>query len=295
MKLKKKKLNNDTGYAVAMLMPNLLLFILFMLIPIVWTFVMSLMDYDLITPMKFVGLKNYIKMFQDEIAMTTLWNTVKYTLMTVPAGMLISLALAVLLDSKIGFRRFYRAAFFIPSITSWVVIAVVWQWLLNQDFGLINYALSFFGIDAVPWLTSGKYALLSIAIVGIWKNAGYNMLLFLAGLQGISTNYYEASELDGASKWQQLRYITVPLLAPTTFFVFITSIISSFQVFDAVVLMTKGGPGRSSSVLVHYLYQSAFKYFKMGYASALAYLLFAVIMIITLFNMRYEKRSREIY
>lgn len=292
---KRSKLNNDTPYAIAMLFPNLALFVMFMLIPIVWTFVMSFHDYDLITPMKFVGLKNYINMFQDEIAMQCLWNTLLYTVMTVPVGMVLSLGLAVLLDSNIGFRRFYRGAFFIPAITSSVVVAVVWQWLYNQDFGLINYFLSFFGVEPIPWVTSSKTALLSVAIVGIWKGIGYNMLLFLAGLQGISVSYYEASELDGASKWQQFRFITLPLLSPTTFFVFVTSIISSFQVFDVVMMMTKGGPGRSSSVLVHYLYQNAFKYFKMGYASALAYLLFFVIMLLTVINMSQEKKSREMF
>ena len=292
-KIKRNKLNDDTPYAAVMLAPNLILFILFMLFPIIYTFYLSFHKYDMLTPMKFVGLQNYIDMFNDETAMTCLWNTIKYTIMVVPITMVIALMLAIAMDSHIMFKRFYRACFFIPSITSWVAIAVVWCWLMNQDFGLLNYFLSFFGIEPIPWLTSAQWSLISVAIVSIWKGAGYNMLLFLGGLQGISTSYYEAAELDGASKWQQIRFITVPLLAPTTFFVFVTSIISSFQVFDAVSMMTDGGPGRSSSVLVHYLYQNAFKYFQLGYASAIAYLMFFIVMALTILNMKFSKGSTE--
>lgn len=278
-----------------MLLPNLVGFLMFTLIPVVATFVLSLMDYDILNPMKFVGLANYKELIQDTVVWHTLLNTLLYTVMTVPVGMVISLVLAVLLDQKIGFRRFYRAAYFLPSIASMVAVSVAWLWLFNPDFGIINYVLSWVNIPPLKWLSSSNTSLLSIAIVGVWKGVGYNMLLFLSGLQGISTSYYEAAELDGASKFQQFIRITVPMLKPTTFFVFIMAIISSFQVFDSVVMLTEGGPGRSSSVLVHYLYQNAFKYFRMGYACAIAYLLFAVILVITVIQMRSERRMREIY
>jgi multiple sugar transport system permease protein len=293
--IKKKSIFNDTPYAVVMILPNIVLFFIFMLFPIIWTLVMSLTSYDLISPMRFVGINNFINIFKDEVALECLRNTVVFTFITVPLSMVLSIFLAVLLDSGIKFKRIYRAAFFLPSITSWVAIAVVWQWLYNPEFGLINYFLGFFGAPSIQWLTTSKLSLISVCIVCIWKGAGYSMLLFLAGLQSISSVYYEASELDGASPWQQFIHITLPLLTPTTFFVFVTSIIGSFQTFDIINLMTKGGPGRSSSLLAHYLYQSAFKYMKMGYASALAYLLFFVIMVITLINMRFEKKSHEIY
>ena len=159
----------------------------------------------------------------------------------------------------------------------------------------MNYFLSLFGIKGPKWLLDANTSLISLAIVGIWKRAGYDMIIFLSGLQGISNSYYEASMLDGANKWQQFRYITLPMLKPTTFFVFVMAVISSFHVFDQVMLMTKGGPGRSSSVLVHYLYQNAFQYFKLGYACAIAYLLFFIVMGVTVFNMRMEKSMREIY
>ena len=292
---KRGKLKDDTVWAWGMLLPNIIGFLMFMLIPMVATFVLSFTNYDMLTAPKFIGIQNYITMAKDPIVRQVTLNTIIYTVLTVPIGMRISLLLAVMLDQKIGFRKFYRAAFFLPSITSMVVVAIVWQWIYNPDYGLLNYFLSLFGIQGPKWLLDAKTALLSLAIVGIWKSAGYNMIIFLLGLQGISTTYYEAAELDGASKWAQFRYITLPMLKPTTFFIFIMAVISSFQVFDQVMLMTKGGPGRASSVLVHYLYQNAFQYFKLGYACAIAYLLFFIVMIITVFNMRMEKNMREIY
>lgn len=278
-----------------MLAPNIIGFFMFMVFPILATLFYSFTEYDLIGSPTFVGLANYIELFNDKIIATTLTNTLMFTLITVPIGMAFSLLLAVFLDQKIAFKRFYRGAYFLPSITSMVAVSIVWQWIYNPEFGLLNYFLSFFGVKGITWLSSSSTSLVSIAIVSIWKGAGYNMMLFLAGLQGISNSYYEASELDGANKWQQFIHVTLPMLSPTTFFIFVMSIIGSFQVFDSVMLMTKGGPGRSSSVLVHYLYQNAFQYFSMGYACAIAYLLFFIVIIVTLFNMRFEKKIKEIF
>lgn len=278
-----------------MLAPNVIGFFLFMLVPVVVTLMLSFTQYDMITPPKFIGLTNYINLAKDPIVGQVTLNTVLYTVMVVPVGMCVSLLLAVLLDQEIAFRRFYRAAFFLPAITSMVVVAIVWQWVYNPEFGLLNYFLSLIGIKGMKWLQDARTSLFSLAVVGIWKNLGYNMIIFLSGLQGISTTYYEASTLDGANKLQRFWYITLPMLKPTTFFIFVMSIISSFQVFDQVMLMTKGGPGRSSSVLVHYLYQNAFVYFKLGYACAIAYLLFFIVMIVTVFNMYQEKKMGSIY
>ncbi len=288
-------LYRDSFWAIIMLLPNLIGFMMFLFIPIVAAFVLSFMEYDVISPMKFIGLKNYIEMFHDPIVAETLRNTVVYTVITVPVGMALSLILALALDQNIAGRRIFRAVYFLPSITSMVAVAVVWQWIYNPEFGLLNYLLSLFGIDGPSWLSSSKTSLLSIAIVGIWKGMGYNMLLFLAGLQGISTSYYEAAKLDGANALQEFFYVTFPMLRPTTFFIFIMSIIGSFQVFDSVMLMTGGEPGRSSSVLVHYLYQNAFEYFRMGYACAIAYLLFFIVVTLTLINLRMEKSTMSMY
>ncbi|WP_024345751.1 carbohydrate ABC transporter permease [Lacrimispora indolis] len=289
------KLMNDGKWAWIMLLPNILGFFMFMLVPVVATFVLSFTKYDMLTKPKFIGLGNYTEMIHDPIVWQVTGNTILYTALTVPVGMGLSLLLAVALDQEIKLKRFYRAAFFLPSITSMVVISIVWQWIYNPEFGLLNFGLSLLGLPKGKWLTSASTSLASIAAVGIWKRLGYDMILFLSGLQGISATYYEAAELDGASKLQRFRYITIPMLKPTTFFVFIMAIINSFQVFDQVMLMTSGGPGRSSSVLVHYLYQNAFQYFKLGYACAIAYLLFAIVMIITAINLKMEKSMREIY
>lgn len=286
---------NDGKWAWIMLLPNILGFFMFMLVPVVATFVLSFTKYDMLTKPKFIGLGNYTEMIHDPIVWQVTGNTILYTALTVPVGMGLSLLLAVALDQEIKLKRFYRAAFFLPSITSMVVISIVWQWIYNPEFGLLNFGLSLLGLPKGKWLTSASTSLASIAAVGIWKRLGYDMILFLSGLQGISATYYEAAELDGASKLQRFRYITIPMLKPTTFFVFIMAIINSFQVFDQVMLMTSGGPGRSSSVLVHYLYQNAFQYFKLGYACAIAYLLFAIVMIITAINLKMEKSMREIY
>jgi len=294
-KKKPGKLFNDAKWAWVMLLPNIVGFFMFMLIPVVATFLLSFTKYDMLTKPKFVGLRNYIDMVRDPVVWQVTGNTVLYTVITVPIGMCLSLLLAVALDQKIGLKRFYRAAFFLPSITSMVVISIVWQWIYNPEFGLLNYGLSLLGLPKGKWLIDVRTSLVSIAIVGIWKRLGYDMIIFLSGLQGISNTYYEAAKLDGAGKLQQFKYITIPMLKPTTFFVFIMAIINSFQVFDQVMLMTSGGPGRSSSVLVHYLYQNAFQYFKLGYACAIAYLLFAIVMIITAVNLKMEKSMREIY
>ncbi len=294
-RLRGRKLTDDTPWAMLMLAPNIIGFFMFMVFPILATLFFSFTEYDLIGAPKIIGLDNYVELFRDPIIATTLNNTLVFTLITVPIGMAFSLLLAIFLDQKIAFKRFYRGAYFLPSITSMVAVSIVWQWIYNPEFGLMNYLLSFVGIRGITWLSSSSTSLLSLAIVNIWKSAGYNMMLFLAGLQGISNTYYEAGQLDGASKWKQFIHITLPMLSPTTFFIFIMSVISSFQVFDSVILMTKGGPGRSSSVLVHYLYQNAFQYFSMGYACAIAYLLFFIVLLVTMLNMRLERKIKEIF
>lgn len=292
---KNSKLKRDDKWAWLMLTPNVVGFLMFMLIPMIATFVLSFTRYDMLSAPKFIGLSNYIDMFQDEIVWKVTWNTIVYTCLTVPGGMCISLLLAVVLDGPILGKKFFRGAFFLPSIVSMVVVSIVWQWIYNPEYGILNFVLGLFSIEPVNWLGNSSTVLGSLVAVGIWKRSGYDMMLFLAGLQSIPETYYEAAKLDGANKWQQFRYITLPLLKPTTFFVFIMAIIGSFQVFDQVNLMTEGGPGRSSSVMVHYLYQNAFQYFKLGYACAIAYLLFAIVLVITAVNTRMEKKMRDVY
>lgn len=278
----------DGFWAVILLLPNLLGFLIFTLWPVFVSLYLSLCSYDILTPAEFIGLENYRNLFADETFRQVFNNTILFTIGTVPTGIIMSLFLAVALDQPIKGIRFFRVSYFMPVISSMVAVAVVWQWLYNPEFGLLNYFLSLLGVKGPNWLTSEGTALTSIMIVAVWKGLGYNMLLFLAGLQNISNGYYEAAEIDGARWWDKFINITVPLLTPTTFFVTVMALINSFQVFDLVMLMTEGGPGRATSVIVHYLYQNAFQFFKMGYASAIAYVLFFVIMGVTLIQLKLQ-------
>lgn len=243
----------------------------------------------MLSPIKWVGISNYQSLINDEVFWKVLWNTIYYTLGTVPIGIIISLLLAIALNQKIKGIKIFRTAYFLPVISSAVAVAVVWQWVYNPEFGLLNYLLSFVGIEGPNWLTSKNWAMPAVIITGIWKNLGFNMLLFLAGLQGIPEVYYEAARIDGANWWNQFKNITIPLLSHTTFFVVIMSVINSFQVFDQIYIMTGGGPARSTSVMVHYLYQNAFEYFKMGKASAIAYILFILVFFATLIQFKRSK------
>jgi multiple sugar transport system permease protein len=282
MRARRPLVHRDGFWAFLMLLPNVVGFLMFILIPVVATFIISFASWDLTDNFRFVGLDNYAELASDKTFHQVFWNTVYFTVVSVPIGIVISLFLAILLNQPLRFMRFYRAAFFIPVISSMVAVAVIWQWIYNPQFGLLNYALSWFGIQGPTWLTSTRWAMIAIIITAIWKGLGFNMLIFLAGLQSIPESYYEAAEIDGARWFARFRHITIPLLSPTTFFITVMAVINSFQVFDTVYLMTQGGPARSTSVLVYYIYQNAFQFFQMGYASAMAYVLFFVVLFITL-------------
>lgn len=286
----KKLLNRESVWAFFLLLPNLIGFLMFLLIPLVASFFFSFTKWDLMTPMQWVGFANYIELFKDETFFKTLWNTIYFTLGTVPAGVIISLFLAIALNQRIKGIKIFRAAYFLPVIASFVAAALVWMWIYNPEFGLLNYFLSIIGIKGPSWLNSLNWAMPSIILTTIWKGLGFNMLLFLAGLQGIPESYYEAADIDGAKWFGKFLHVTVPLLSHTTLFVVIISIINSFQGFDLVYIMTYGGPARSTSVLVFYLYQNAFKYFRMGYASAIAYILFFLILFFALIQFWYQKK-----
>ncbi len=288
MKLSKLKYS-DTFWAFVLLLPNLLGFLVFTVFPVVASFVLSFSEWDLLSPMKFVGADNYVKLVSDETFWKVLWNTFYFSLGTVPVGIALALLLAVALNKKIRGVKLFRAMYFLPVISSTVAVAIVWQWMYNPHFGLLNYILSVFGIEGPLWLTSTTWAMPAVIITSIWKGLGFNMLLFLAGLQGIDAQFYEAAKIDGANSVRQFLHITIPLLSPTTFFVTVMCIISSFQVFDQIHVMTQGGPARSTSVLVHYLYQNAFQYFKMGYASAIAYVLFVIVFVVTMLQFKRTK------
>jgi multiple sugar transport system permease protein len=287
----KNAAQKEALWGYAFIAPIMLGFIVFMLYPLLDSFYLSFTNSDGITQPQIIGFQNYIKLFHDKDFLKSLRVTIYYVLGTVPIGTIIALLIALLLNTKIKFITIYRSAFFIPVITSMVAVATVWKWIYNTDYGLLNGLLSELHIHQPDWLASENWALIAVIIMSIWKGIGFNMVIFLAGLQGISPSLYEASKIDGANSFQRLFYITIPLLRHTMFFVVIMAIIGSFQVFDQVYIMTNGGPNNSTSVIVFYIYQNAFMFFKQGYASAMAYILFAIIFIATLIQMKISNRK----
>ena len=289
-----RRVNHEWIWPIIFLAPAMLGFVAFILYPIIASAVLSFTDWNLMNALNFVGLDNFMRQFEDPTAVKVFWNTIYFTIVTVPLLIVIPLFLAIALNQNIKGVRFFRAAYFLPVISSMVAMSMVWQWMYNRaDFGLVNWVLSLSGIDGPKWMTSQTWAMPAVMITSVWKNIGFNMMLFLAGLQGISDSYYEAAELDGANWGQKLRYITIPSLRPTTLFVSIMTIINSFQVFDQVLVMTGGGPNRSSSVLVHYIYQNGFQFYKMGYASSLGWSLTLFVLALTLIQFRINRNQGQ--
>jgi len=288
--VKQKYKKGDFLSALLFLSPTLVIFTAFILFPVFFSFYLSFHSWNMFSgDTTFVGLENYSRMIQDAEFWQVLGNTAVYTFGTIPINMALSLWVAYLLNKKLKGKKFLRTAFFAPVIISPVAAAVIWRWMYDPNFGLVNYLISFLGIGSINWLNEPTAAMFALIIMGVWKTFGINMILFSAGLQGIPDNYYEAAELDGAGKWAKFYHITIPMLAPTTFFIMIMSMISSFQVFDIVYVLTSGGPMGSTKVLVFYVYEYAFKFFEMGYASAISYFLFAVLFILTMLQVKYMK------
>ncbi len=276
-------------HAWLFILPALIGLFVFRLGPIIFAFFMSFMHWDIFSPPEWIGLSNYSEMFSDPTFWEMLKNTFIFSGIYVPAVMALGLLLAVLVNRKLPGINTFRATFFSPVVTSAVAIGLVWGWLLSPKYGLLNNFLELFGITGPSWLGDAKWALMSIAFVMTWKMAGYYMILFLAGLQDIPRTLYEASKIDGATPRQTFWHITLPLLSPTTFFVLIIAIIDSFRNFQIIFTMTRGGPGTSSTTLVYGIYQNAFVFYRMGYASAMAYILLAIVGGITLINFYLKK------
>ncbi len=280
------------------LFPAYIVFIVFIFFPLIYSFYLSFFKYSLLSysSARFIGLENYIKLIQDSIFWVSLKNTFIFTLGTVFPSMAIGLLFAVILNEKLKLRNFFRTAYFIPVVTSLVAASIIWSLVLDStDAGLVNALLLKLGIAPQAWLSSSKWALFSVIVMNIWKNIGYVMLIYIAGLQGIPNQLYEAISIDGAGGLGKFFYITLPLLKPTTSFVFTTSMIGSFQVFTPVYIMTGGGPGYSSNTIVNYLYQRGFQDFKMGYASTIAYALFLILFIMTMLQKKYLKADDVLY
>lgn len=264
--------------------------------PILAALFLSFCKWDILTPIQFVGIDNYKEMFlQDPRFWHSLYNTAYFTLLSVPIGMVLSIAVAILMNQKVKGISVYRTLFYLPSVVgTGVAVAVLWKWIFNADSGLLNYVISLLtGIpmtECPKWLASEVWSKPALVIMSFW-GVGGGMIIYLAGLQGIPVTLYEASEIDGASRWQQLWHVTLPGLSPVIFFQLIISIVNSFQIFNQVYVMTDGlgGPADSTLVMVLYIYQKAFKYYQMGYASALSLVLFLVIMAVTWMQQKYSK------
>lgn len=294
MTSQKKKIikRNLVGYSF--IIPNFIGYFLFIFIPVCFSFILSVMSWDgsANTKMVFVGLENFRRLFSDSSFIISMKNTLYYAVFTVPLTVVAALIIAVLLNSKIKGIVVYRTAFFFPYIASLVAVGAVWNMLFQPEFGPINEMLKAIGVVNPPrWLASVDWAMPAVIIVSIWKYMGYYMIVYLAALQGITADLYEAASIDGATGFKKFRYITVPMLKPTTFFVVIMLTIQCFKVFDLIYVMP--GPGQSTKVLVNHIYNAAFVDYKFGYASASALILFAIVLVVTLIQFRTEKKFTD--
>lgn len=281
MRLKEK--NRQRLNLYIFLSPWIIGFIIFTLYPIISSFFYSFTDYNIINPPKFIGLQNFKDLMNDDLFFKSIKVTLYYTFLSVPLQLILSLALALLLNQKIPYMGFFRTALYLPSMVSGVVMSLLWLWIFNSEFGLLNYLLSLIGIDGPMWLMDENWAIPALILMSLWLT-GSGMVVFLAALQGVPASLHEAAVLDGAGKWQQLKIITLPMISPIILFQFIIGIIDSFQTFTQAVVMTRnGGPHYATYFYVFNLYTNAFKNYKIGYASALAWLLLITVMILTYF------------
>ncbi|MDX2971673.1 carbohydrate ABC transporter permease [Kribbella solani] len=269
-----------------MVAPALLHALIWIGIPLVAAVVLSFTSYDVLTPPRFVGLANFQDLLGDQVFRRAVLNTSVYTFFTVPVAMGIALLIALMLNTKLAGRAIFRTAIVIPQVTATIAVALVWLWIYDPRSGLANAILSFLGLDGPAWLSSTTWAMPAVVVVGIWQGIGLKMLIYLAALQSLPTDLYEAASVDGASKVRQFFSLTVPLLRPATFFVFVTSVIGAFQSFDQVYILTDGGPANSTTMMTYEIYKSAFREFRMGYACAQSLVLFAMLLILTLVNRR---------
>jgi ABC-type sugar transport system permease subunit len=279
---------SDFFSGLAYLAPSLIVLLIFVYIPVVTALGISLTSWEArSTSAEFIGLDNYLKLLREPQMWNALKNTVYFTAMKIPLDLVLSLAIALVLNQKLRGIGLFRMAYFMPVITSVVAVAAIWRVIYNPSFGLANSLLEALHLPTQRWLRDPNLALPAITLVALWKGLGYNVVIFLAGLQGIPTLYYEAATVDGAGAWQRFRYVTLPLLSPVTFFVLVIGVINSFKVFSQIhVLTPDGGVLRSTEVLVFYLYRLAFQNFKFGEAAAVAFILFALVLALTYLQRR---------
>jgi multiple sugar transport system permease protein len=285
---------SDWIWGYAFISINVLGFLAFSFVPVVASLVLSLTDWRLLQGPRFVGLANVQRLFDDPLFWQTFRNSTYFVVGYVPLITVLAFFLAVFLNRRLRGIGLLRGVYFLPSVTLLISVAMVWHWLLDPQAGLINFVLRTIGIPAPEWLASTTWSMPTLILIAVWQDVGYFAVIYLAGLQGIPSVYYEAAEIDGASGWQKLRHVTVPLISPTTFFVIVTSILAGWQVFALPFLMTQGGPANSTNTLLFYIYQQAFTSLRMGYASVMAWVLFLVIFVVTLIQWRYIGRGDNV-
>lgn len=269
--------------------PWLIGFACFAIGPIIASFYLSFTSYDLFTPSKWVGWGNYKGLFEDPLFLTSIFNTVYYVIFAVPLGIIFSLSLALLLNQRVRGIATYRTIFYLPAVTSGVAVSLLWMWLFNADFGLINFFLEKLGLSGVAWLVDPEWAKPAFILMSLW-GAGGGMIIFLGSLQGVPAQLYEAAEIDGANWLHKFWHITFPMISPAIFFNLIMGIIGSFQIFTQAYIMTGGGPANATLFYVLYVFRNAFMLLKMGYASAMAWILFILVLILTLIQFKFASK-----
>jgi len=291
-KARRGKRIDFAGYAF--IAPGYLVYFAFIFVPLIIGLYYSFTNYNFYSTPEFVGLQNYSRLFQDRLFGTAVYNTVIYSTFSILPQMVLGLLLAVLLNGKITGRVFARVSVYVPNVTSMVAVSMIWLWIYDPSLGILNRLLRAIGVDPVQWLYDPATAMGAIIVMGIWKSIGYTMIVYLSGLQSIPSSLYEAAHVDGASKLRQFFAITIPMLKPTTFFILVMSCINSFMVFEQVNILTNGGPLNSTTTVVHQIYLRGFQDFQMGYASAMAMVLFIITLLITIVNFRLGNQGNDL-
>lgn len=280
----------EAAWAYLFLAPFFIGLLAFILGPVVAALAISFTEWDLIGSPSWVGITNYRDLAADPLFWTALKNTIYFTVVSVPVTLALALASAGLMNRKLRGVNLLRAVYFFPVTASIVAVSLLWAWMYTPEYGILNYTLSQVGLPKLNWLVNPRLAMLSVILMSVWRSLGFNIVVFLAGLQSVSKELYEAAELDGANEWNRFWQITVPMLTPTIFFAAVMALIASFQVFEQTFIMTQGGPGNSTLTLVYYIFQNGFTWLRMGYASAISFVLFAILLAITVVQVRLQTR-----